>query len=41
MLIVFVIGYGCGILATLLLVGLLRAAKQSVVVEDAPGPSSQ
>ncbi len=41
MLIVFIVGYGCGILATLLLVGLLRAAKQSVVVEDAPRSRSR
>jgi hypothetical protein len=41
MLIVFIVGYGCGTLATLLLVGLLGAAKQSVVVEDAPGSRYQ
>jgi hypothetical protein len=41
MLIVFIVGYACGIMATLLLVGLLRAAKQPVLIEGAhadPGP---
>jgi hypothetical protein len=36
MLTIFAIGYALGILATLLLIGLLRAAKQSSVIEDTP-----
>jgi hypothetical protein len=36
MLIIFAIGYALGMLATLLLIGLMRAAKHSAVIEDTP-----
>jgi pilus assembly protein Flp/PilA len=41
MLISFILGYAIGVLATSLLIGLLRAMKQSTGIEDASHAGSQ
>jgi hypothetical protein len=41
MLVIFAVSYVAGTLATLLLIGVLRVAKQSAITEDAPRAMSR